>query len=67
MTGAVAGGDGILDRMLAVEVVGDSRSLLYEQSDRSLLAVSGTESGVVSPEERAAGELRAMALVRKSV
>lgn len=64
-TGAVAGGEGILDRMLVIEA-GDSRSLLSEQSDRSLLAVSGTESGVVSPDDRA-GELRAMALVRKSV
>lgn len=65
--GAVAGGT-LLSSSLAV---GDSASsCLQEQSECSLAEVLGAEvmSGVVEPEEPlAVGELRAMALVRKSV
>ena len=64
--GAVAGGETPLVLTLEVEVVGDERSDLQEHSDCSLLAESGSESGVVSPEANA-GELRDMALERKSV
>ena len=45
---------------------GGLASRLQEVSVSSLVAVSGRESGVVKP-ELIAGELRAMALVRKSV
>jgi hypothetical protein len=66
--GAVAGGVG---RAEAFEVMleaedGGVPSRLQEASVSSLVAVSGSESGVVRP-ELVAGELRAMALVRKSV
>lgn len=66
--GAVAGGVG---RPEALEVMleaddGGLASRLQEVSVSSLVAVSRRESGVVRP-ELVAGELRAMALVRKSV
>lgn len=66
--GAVAGGVGraeALEVMLEAED-GGVPSRLQEASVSSLVAVSGSESGVVRP-ELVAGELRAMALVRKSV
>lgn len=73
--GAVAGTWSLEDAALAVAALGEERGEpphLQEQSDCSLAAVPGTEvkeSGVVSPEARPAGvgELRAIALERKSV
>lgn len=56
MTGAEVGGDGLLP----VDDVG-------EASDCSLAARPEAESGVVSPDDTTAGELRDMALDRKSV
>jgi hypothetical protein len=89
---AVAGGERLLLSVLFTEVVldagdGPSTAALEEASDFSLLAVLGTESGVISPEAAAMaaadaetgaevvavvgveteGELRSIALVRKSV
>jgi hypothetical protein len=66
--GAVAGGVGRANFfvVLEAEVGGVPSSLLLEVSVSSLVAVSGSESGVVCP-ELVAGELRAIALVRKSV
>ena len=63
--GAVAGGESLM-LGLDIEVVGEERSDLNEQSDCSLAAVSGRESGVVSP-EAIAGEFKDRALERKSV
>lgn len=63
--GAVAGGESLM-LALDIEVVGEERSDLYEQSDCSLASISGRESGVVSP-EAIAGEFNDMALERKSV
>lgn len=75
--GAVAGGTGpseSLEPMLEIDDADDERSRLHDMSVSSLVAVSGRESGVVSPEAmtvevgvEVAGELRAMALLRKSV
>lgn len=67
-TGAVAGGDMLKEtfELVLVVEVGEELSHLHEQSDCLLLAVSGRESGVVWPEPMA-GELRDMALERKSV
>lgn len=75
--GAVAGGEGpseALELTLEADDDDDRRSRLVEMSVSSLVAVSGRESGVVSPEAitvevgvEVAGELRANALVRKSV
>lgn len=62
MSDAVAGEEGLL---LALDV-GERRSSLEEHLDLSLVAVPGAESGVVSPDTMA-GELRDMALDRKSV
>ena len=64
--GAVAGGDGLSPCSLMGGVVCPS---LQEHSDSSLWAVLGIESdsGVVSPEMGDKGELRDMALLRKSV
>lgn len=62
--GAVAGGEGLL--LLMLEADDEECSLLQEQSVCSLAAVPGRESGVVWP-EATAGELRDMALERKSV
>lgn len=66
---AVAGGVGranLFEVVLEAEDGGVPSSLLLEVSVSSLVAVSGNESGVVCP-ELVAGELRAIALVRKSV
>lgn len=70
--GAVAGGEALLAPVMLPDEVGGECSHLQEHSDCSLLAVPGAESsGVVSPEARplpvGGGELRAMALERKSV
>jgi hypothetical protein len=65
--GAVAGGEDFLTPVS----VGDEAecSSLQEYSDGTLIAVSGSDadSGVVSPEPSTRGELRDMALDRKSV
>ena len=63
--GAVAGGDGLSPSTL---VGGDDSSTLHEHDDCSLLAVPGmdADSGVESP-VGGSGELREMALDRKSV
>ena len=63
MIGAVAGGAA---RLLPQLDVGDDCSLFEEHSDRSLVAVAGAESGVVSPDAMV-GEPRDIALERKSV
>jgi hypothetical protein len=74
---AVAGGDSLptlVELTLVVLEDGDGRSSL-DACDRSLLAVLGTESGESSPDAAAVaaaviaglGELRSIALVRKSV
>jgi len=52
--------------LLAVEL-GEESPALDEPSDFSLGAAPDAESGVVSPEEATIGELRDIALVRKSV
>lgn len=74
--GAVAGGEdfaalaGEETLSLVTLTAGDEGSSLQEQSDCSQTAISGTDvedSGVVSPEETTKGELRDMALDRKSV
>jgi hypothetical protein len=67
--GAVAGGLGrpdALDVILEADDEGGEASRFREVLVSSLVAESGRESGVVKP-ELVAGELRAMALVRKSV
>lgn len=67
--GAVAGGVGrpeALEVMLEADDDGGVASRLQAVSLSSLVTVSGRESGVVRP-ELVAGELRAIALVRKSV
>lgn len=62
-TGADVGGDGLL---LDVEV-GEVSPAFDDTSDFSLGAAPEAESGVVSPEDATIGELRDIALVRKSV
>jgi hypothetical protein len=64
--GAVAGGEGFLAVSRSTE---SECSSLHEQSEGMLVAVSGidADSGVVSPEWTASGELREIALERKSV
>lgn len=52
--------------LLTAEVGQESESALEEPSDLSLGAAPEAESGVVSPDVTT-GELRDMALVRKSV
>lgn len=67
--GAVAGGVGrpdALEVMLEADDEGGDASRFKDLSVSSLAAESGRESGVVKP-ELVAGELRAMAFVRKSV
>jgi hypothetical protein len=67
--GAVAGGVGRPDAfevMLEADDEGGEASRFNEVLVSSLVAESGRDSGVVKP-ELVAGELRAMALVRKSV
>lgn len=66
--GAVAGGERRVEVLELVLEADDGGVVLHllEASVSSLVAESGIESGVVSP-ELGAGELRAIALVRKSV
>jgi hypothetical protein len=69
-TGAVAGGQSLSPRLLVVvplsEESGEERPHLHEVSDCSVDAVVGADSGGLTL-ETAMGELRAIALVRKSV